>query len=219
MPEPHYVRFASIKTPVDAASLLLDIASSKGTNYSCLFRGTGKIALKILNTSTSQRLLPHSKESLDKSMRKSVYQSLDALNGGRSFLRGNCFETIPPAGMAPCEMLGNSNIECVTRLKSILVDRASTGTSLHDASLGTRGAQCKWLPFSSSCWSRLCPGCKFGLRHLSIEFSVRIPQWTKYTWRDTGNLNWSDQYGYHAEKLQTPTVLWVLLGKRATLDR
>jgi hypothetical protein len=29
MPEPHYVRFASIKTPVDAASLLLDIASSK----------------------------------------------------------------------------------------------------------------------------------------------------------------------------------------------
>lgn len=142
--------------------------------------GTGEIALKILNTSTSQRLLPHSKESLDKSMRKSVYQSLHALNGGQAFLCGNCFETIPPAGMAPCEMLGNSNIECVTRLKSILVDRASTGTSLHDASLGTRGAQCKWLPFSSSCWSRLCPGCKFGLHHLSsIEFSVRIPQWTK----------------------------------------
>jgi hypothetical protein len=129
-------RFTSIKTPVDAASLLLDIASSKGTRPS-----EGNRAKDSDVVSTPQHLngfFRIRRRVWTKAMRKSAYQSSGALSGSQAFLHGSRFEAIPPDGMASCKMLGSSHIECVTRLKNILVDRASTRTSLHDASLGTR---------------------------------------------------------------------------------
>jgi hypothetical protein len=47
------------------------------------------------------------------------------------------FKAILLDGIASREMLGSSNIGHVTWLRSILVDRASEGTSPHGASLGT----------------------------------------------------------------------------------
>lgn len=81
--------------------------------------------------------LPHSKKGWDKSMRKPLYQSLDVLNGSQAFPHRKRLKAIPLDGIASHEMLGSSNIGYVAWLRSILVDRASKGTSPHDTLLGT----------------------------------------------------------------------------------
>jgi hypothetical protein len=125
-------------------------------------------------------LLPHSKGGLDKSMRKSVYQSLDVLTGSQAFPHRNCFEAIPPDGIALCETLGNSNMGCVRWPKSILVDRASAGTSPVTRRLVQGVLNGNRFPSLLHPVGLVCVRVVSWLRYLSsIEFSVRIPQWTQ----------------------------------------